>query len=245
MKSILEEISVLYENDDYVAINKPDGLVVHPDGTRDEPTVTDWVIQNYPKIENVGEPIVRDDGKTIYRPGIVHRLDRDTSGVLVIAKNQKAYDHLKNQFQNREVKKVYHSFVYGHLKDDNGIIDRPIGRSKNDFRKWTAQRGTRGELREAVTWYFVINRLETSEGKFTYVEVKPQTGRTHQIRVHFKAINYPVVADSLYAPNHPKALGFDRVALHSFSISFKGLDNKSVIVTAPLPKDFKRAIKAI
>ncbi|MDE1988808.1 MAG: RNA pseudouridine synthase, partial [Patescibacteria group bacterium] len=130
-------------------------------------------------------------------------------------------------------------FVYGEMKDDEGIIDRPIGRSKKDFRQWSAQRGARGMMREAITHYKVMAR---NRG-FSFVEAIPKTGRTHQIRVHFKAINHPIVSDSLYAPKKEKALGFERLALHAYSIEFNSLDEKKIKVEAPYPEDFKKALK--
>jgi 23S rRNA pseudouridine1911/1915/1917 synthase len=239
------DVRILFEDDTLLAINKPAGLVVHPDGKTEERTLCDWILAKYPELENIGEPIVLSHGGVIKRPGIVHRIDRETSGVLLIVKTQEAHAHLKKQFQDREIKKIYRAFVYGILKDDDGIINRPIGRSKSDFRKWTAQRGARGEMREAETWYSVIHRGETPDGTFTYVEANPKTGRTHQIRVHFKAIHFPVVCDSLYAPNHPRALGFERLALHAFSIEFMGLDGKKYKIEAPLPADFIEAEKRL
>ena len=144
-------ISIIYEDKNIVAINKPSGLVVHSDGKTEEPTVVDWVLKNYPETKDVGEPLVLNDGKEIKRPGIVHRLDRDTSGILLIAKNQESFLHLKKQFQNRTIQKTYRAIVYGRVKNDEGVIDRPIGRSKKDFRRWTAQRDIRGKESEAVT----------------------------------------------------------------------------------------------
>jgi len=234
-----------------VVINKPAGLVVHSDGKTDEPSVTDWVLAKYPGMKGVGEPTKLSNGRMIDRPGIVHRLDRDTSGTLVIAKNQKAFEFLKKQFQNREVEKSYRAFVWGVVKDDTGVIDRPIARSKNDFRKWTAQRGKRGAEREAVTEYKVLARIAaptSTAGKaassgFSFLEVRPQTGRTHQIRVHLKAINHPVVCDNLYASGHEPVLGFTRLALHAFSISFNLSSGKRITVSAPLPEDFQKALK--
>lgn len=231
------DLQVIYEDKDYVAINKPAGLVVHSDGKTEELSVADWVLFKYPETKDVGEPIELTKGGKIERPGIVHRIDRDTSGVLVLAKNKDAHAHLKAQFQNREVQKTYHAFVYGEMKEIEGTIDRPIGRSKKDFRLWSAQRGARGEMREAITNY---NVLEVGNGS-TYVEVYPKTGRTHQIRVHFKAINYPVVADSLYAPGHKPILGFKRLALHAYKAGFHTLEGKWIEVVAPLPEDFKKA----
>lgn len=234
-------IDILYEDKDMVAINKPTGLVIHSDGKTKEKTLVDWILQKYlheyPKIKEVGEPL-KIETRIIYRPGIVHRLDRETSGVMLIAKTQKAFENLKKQFQEHEIKKIYHAFVYGEIKDNKGTIDRPIGRSNKDFRMWSAQRGARGELREAITDYEVVSR---GHG-YSFVSVFPKTGRTHQIRVHFKAINYPLVADSLYAPNRENILGFTRLALHSYEVVFKDLKDIVHIVKAPHPEDFTQAI---
>src|SRR3989338_7702280 len=241
------EPTILYENKDVVAINKPAGLVVHGDGKTKEKTLVDWILKKYPKIKEVGEPMKiesRDksqETRIIFRPGIVHRLDRETSGVMLVAKTQKSFDSLKKQFQNHEIKKIYHAFVFGELKKLQDTIDRPIGRSSKDFRMWSAQRGARGEMREAVTDYKVMFK---SLG-YSFVEVSPQTGRTHQIRVHFKAINYPLVADPLYAPKNENTLGFERLALHSYQITFRTPEGDTHTVTAPYPEDFSRAIKLL
>lgn len=239
MKSILDKITVLYEDDDVIVINKPAGLVVHADGKREEPTLTDWIEKNYPESKGVGESLTLSNSDVIERSGIVHRIDRETSGVMLIAKDQPAFLYFKKQFQDRAISKIYHAFVYGEMKDDNGVIDRPIGRSKKDFRQWSAQRGARGAMREAVTHYKVIAR----SGGFSFVEAIPKTGRTHQIRVHFKAINHPIISDSLYAPKKEKALGFERLALHAYSIEFNLLDGKRIKIAAPYPEDFERAFR--
>ena len=172
---------------------------------------------------------------------MAHRIDKETSGIMLLAKSQTAYLHLKGQFQAREVSKKYLAFLHGETKEDHGIINRPIGRSKNDFRKWTAERGTRGELREAVTSYVALLR---NKG-FTYAEISPKTGRTHQIRVHFKAINHPVVCDKLYAPNKASALGFTRLALHAFCLEFSDLSGERMKVEAPLSEDFQKAAREL
>lgn len=239
--------SILYEDVNYVILNKPAGLVVHSDGRTQEPALTDWIIEHYPDTKDVGEPSTSIAGEKVLRPGIVHRLDKDTSGAIVVVKNTKAFADLKEKFQNRLVDKKYHAFVYGHLADEDGTINRPIGRSKNDFRLWSAQRGARGEMREAVTNYKVlVHGEDKSTGqKFDFVEVEPKTGRTHQIRVHLKAIHHPVIADSLYAPKQQKILGFERLALHAFSISFIGIDGKMISGTAPYPQDFEKAVKLV
>ena len=250
--------TILYEDKDVLAINKPAGLIVHSDGRSTslttsktkEKTLVDWLLKKYPKIKNVGEPWKTPDGKEILRSGIVHRLDRETSGVMLVAKNQKSFESLKKQFQNHKVMKIYHAFIYGEMparlngitrsggKNYTGTIDRPIGRSSKDFRLKSAQRGARGEMREAITDYKVINKNK----EYSFVEVSPKTGRTHQIRVHFKAINYPLVSDSLYAPNRKNTLGFKRLALHSISVTFKDSNGKIKTVSAPYPTDFKKAM---
>jgi 23S rRNA pseudouridine1911/1915/1917 synthase len=237
---LLNKITILYEDKDIMAIDKPAGLVVHSDGKTAEPSVSDWIVKKYPELVSVGEPWESPDGALIPRPGIVHRIDRETSGVLVICKNQKSFEKMKSKFKDREVEKSYYAFVYGEMKDTRGTINRPITRSRKDFRLWSAQRGGRGEEREAVTDYVV---LERGNG-FTFVEARPKTGRTHQIRVHFKAINYPVVCDRLYAPKREAALGFGRLALHAAKISFE-FGGKQIIIESPLPADFKLALKAI
>lgn len=240
-------IDILFEDTDVVVVNKPAGLVVHSDGKTKESTLVDWVLLRYPQTSHVGEPFVKD-GTTIVRPGIVHRLDRETSGVLVIAKTQKAFEHLKRQFQDRKVEKSYNAFVDGEMKNDNGVIDRPIGKSASDFRLRSATRGARGTLREAITEYTVLKR-----GKgVSFLDVRPKTGRTHQIRVHLKAVNHPVVCDALYASaaarterkhGHPCKLGFTRLALHARTLSFTTLSGNALTVEAPLPDDFIHAIK--
>ncbi|MFZ2621504.1 MAG: RluA family pseudouridine synthase [Minisyncoccia bacterium] len=232
------EPTILYEDKEVLVINKPSGLVVHSDGKTEEKTLVDWILSKYPEIKDVGEPGSTATGETIPRSGIVHRLDRDTSGVMVVAKTKESFKNLKEQFKNHEIKKNYQAFVFGEMKTEKGKIDRPIGRSSKDFRMWSAQRGARGEMREAVTYYKVI----TKKLGYSFVEVSPKTGRTHQIRVHFKAINYPLVGDSLYAPDRVNTLGFKRSALHSHDITFTDLGGLSHTVTAPYPEDFSRAV---
>lgn len=239
------KIPILYEDKDVVVINKPAGLIVHPDKKTKEKTLVDWILKKYPSVKNVGEPLILDDGTKILRPGIVHRIDKDTTGALIIAKNKKAYDFLKEQFQNRNVHKIYHAFVYGNVTDDRGMINRPIGRSPNDFRKWSAQRGARGEMREAITYFKVLKRIDD----ITFVEAMPKTGRTHQIRVHFKAIDHPVLMDELYATDfHLKKrnqLGFKRMALHARELEITLPSGGLLKIVAPYPEDFEKAIKKI
>lgn len=232
------KIDILYEDDDIAAVDKPSGLMVHADGRREEMTVADWVLERYPQARDVGEPQRLSDGSTVARPGIVHRLDAETSGVLLIAKTQEGFAHLKEQFQNRTIGKEYRAFAWGVMKGDRGIIDRPIGKSRSDFRLYSAQRFARGQMRDAVTEYRVLQR----GAEHTYLSLAPKTGRTHQLRVHLKAINHPIVCDALYAPKRPCALGFSRLALHAHTISFTTPSGKKISVESPLPEDFQRAL---
>lgn len=235
------EPTILYEDEDIAAINKPSGLMVHGDGKSNEPTVADWVVKKFPNIKGVGEPMEIGEEEFIDRPGIVHRLDKDTSGVMLIAKTELGFQTLKSQFQNREIKKIYHAFVYGIPKHSRGMIDKPIGRSKADVRLWSAERGARGNKRDALTRYVV---KESGQG-FAFIQAMPESGRTHQIRVHFKAVHHPLLGDSLYAPTMPPALGFTRTALHARAIEFVNVEGKVVRVEAPYPADFEEALKLL
>lgn len=241
-----ENISILYEDDNILAVNKPAGLMVHPDGRSEGPFLTDWILQKFPETKNVGEDIRDDKGNVIHRPGIVHRLDRDTSGVMLIAKTKKGHECLKKQFQDRTIKKKYLAYVHGRVAENFGTIDLPIGRSKSDFRKWSAQRGARGELRPAETYWTKIAEKETVDDNgqihfVTLVAAEPKTGRTHQIRVHFAAMQRPIVGDELYGPGKPALLGFVRTALHAKSIEFDNCEGKRIHIEVSEPEDFVRA----
>ncbi len=235
------QIKILYEDDDVLVLDKPAGIAVHDDLSGNQKySLVDWILENRPKMKGVGEPI-NSDQTMVLRSGIVHRLDKDTSGVLVLAKNSKAYGFLKRQFEERTVKKVYQAIVYGNLRNDSGIIDRPIGRSKNDFNSKATGSQARGELREAVTYYKVLERFNG----YSLLELRPKTGRTHQLRVHLKSLSHPIVCDSVYAEGLPCPQGLKRQALHAFSIEFKLPSLKEIKVEAPIPADFKKALANI
>lgn len=223
--------NIIYEDADILAINKPAGLIVHTDGRTKEPSVAEWFVSKYPKAPGV-EP---------ERAGVVHRLDRDTSGVLLLAKTSEGLECLKEQFKNREIQKIYYVFVYGNMKEDHGTLSLPIGKSPSDFRKYSAGRGATGLKREATTYFQVLKRGDGS----TLVEARPKTGRTHQIRVHFTALQRPVVGDKLYASTKPEMLGFKRLALHAREITFKDTKDGSHTVRAPFPEDFIKAFETI
>src|SRR3989338_1933581 len=156
----LKSIPILYEDKDVLVINKPAGLVVHSDGRTKEPTLVEWILKKYPKIKGVGDPLDAEHATVDanLRHGIVHRLDRETSGALIIAKNPEAFYRMKHQFKKQEIHKTYHAFVYGRVKNDDGLIDRPIARSRTNPVRWSATRGRKGEDRPAVTEYRVLAR---------------------------------------------------------------------------------------
>lgn len=251
---------VIYEDIDVLAINKPAGFSVHKDGKVEEYTVADWVLEKYPNLKDIGEPALFKNKKgqtvSILRPGIVHRLDKETSGILLIAKNQNSFESLKGQFMDHSIEKVYSAFVYGWPKENRDLITTSIARSKSDIRKWVSGRGKRGREREAVTYYEVEKRIDlrknkketsvggsTEEDTFAYLTLRPKTGRTHQLRVHLQHINHPIVSDFLYASKRKKSLGFDRLALHAKSITFTKLDGELKTIEADYPEDFSKAIK--
>jgi 23S rRNA pseudouridine1911/1915/1917 synthase len=162
---------------------------------------------------------------------------------MIIAKTQAAFSYLKEQFKDRLVHKEYHAFVWGHFKEDEGVIDEPIGRNKNDFRRWHAGRGIRGEVRDALTrWKRVASCTDEAGEQFSFMHLYPETGRTHQLRVHMKFVQRPIVGDALYAPTKPAALGFDRVALHARTITFKIPEGEDMAISAPYPPDFEGAL---
>lgn len=242
--SARSHIEVLYEDAHMLAIHKPAGIMVHEDGRGEEPTVVDWLLARAPMARGVGEPGRTPEGAPLERSGVVHRLDRETSGVLVLAKTQDAFTYLKSQFHDHTVEKEYRAFVYGVMKEKWGTINRPIGRSSKDFRRRSAERGARGTLRSAVTHWELIDQ----SASYAYLTLHPKTGRTHQIRVHLKAIGRPVVGDSLYASKtllESDNLGFTRLALHAYRLVITTLDGVRKELCAPLPEDFKRAAYTI
>lgn len=233
------ELTILYEDNDIVAIDKPAGLMTHPDGRSDEETASDWFAKKYPASKEVGETQKLQDGTEITRPGVVHRLDRETSGVLIFTKTPEAHAFLKEQFKEHSVEKTYLAFVYGVPKEKKGVITFPIGRSTQDFRRRSAQPGARGVLREALTRWEVIGDI----GTHALLRAMPETGRTHQIRVHLKAIHHPIVGDALYAPNRSADLGFARLGLHAYQIELSLLSGAKIKLISPLPDDLAEAAK--
>ena len=227
------DLAILYEDSDIVAVNKPAGLLTHVAHVREadshnSTSAEEWFRAKYPEV-------------ALERP-YAHRLDRETSGVLVFAKNQTAYDFLRKAFTDREVKKTYLAMVYGVPKEKKGIIDFDIGRSRKDFRLRSAQPKAKGRLRDAITRYEVISETEEAGQKYALLELHPETGRTHQIRVHLKAVHHPVVADPLYAPKGAPDLGIGRLALHAYALDLPLPSGGRKVISALVPSDFKRVM---
>ncbi len=242
------EIEILFKNDDVVVINKPVGLMVHPDGFSDEDTLVDWFLSRTPQASGVGEIQLSQKGEPLERSGIVHRLDKETSGVMILAKNQEAFEHLKKQFHDRLVQKEYRAFVYGPIRERWGSINRPIGRSSKDFRLRSAQHGAKGEMREASTDWECIGTGRYKDEPFSYMKLKPKTGRTHQIRVHLQALGKPIVGDTLYAKSEIKEsnnLDFERLALHAHILEILLPNGEDKRFIASLPQIFEDAAEKI
>ncbi|MCB9815225.1 RluA family pseudouridine synthase [Candidatus Nomurabacteria bacterium] len=246
--AVSTEPVVLYEDEDVLVINKPYGWLVHEDGHNEAPTVVEWFCGRVPLARGVGEPGLSSKGEALERSGVVHRLDRETSGVLILAKNQSAYTYLKQQFKDRLAYKEYRAFVYGRINDRWGTINRPIGRSSKDHRRRSAERGAKGVLREAITEFERIGMGEYEEESFSYVKLMPKTGRTHQLRAHLRAIDRPIIKDELYAENKiPKSnnLGLNRLALHAHILELALPNGSTERFIAPVPLDFEAAAERI
>ena len=240
------ELPILYEDAEVVVIAKPAGLIVHSDGRTHEPSVAEWALARYPELRDVGEPWTSPQGEVILRPGIVHRLDRGTSGVMILAKTPAAYAFLKQQFGDRTTEKCYRAFVYGYPAKNAGVIEEEIVRIRSMPPRWGIARALeKRKQRAAVTEWQVLSRgTDPATGeKIAYLEARPKTGRTHQIRVHLKYINHPVVCDPLYAQGRPCLLGFSRPALHAASLTITLLSGQRHTFEAPLPEDFAFALQ--
>lgn len=238
------EVEILKETDDYIVFNKPAGLLVHETEAHEPLTLAAWLLQKYPFIKNVGESETR--------PGIVHRLDKDASGVLVVAKTQAMFDLLKQQFKERTIEKEYKVLVQGVVEKDEGKIDFAIDRGGDGrmvARPKTEEVTLKSvsklqEGKDALTEFLVLQRFIN----YTLLSVRIHTGRTHQIRVHMFSYNHPVVGDKIYFQRKLEKFnkGLTRLFLHSYRIAFHDLEGKKIEVIAPLPKlleDFLKKIK--
>jgi 23S rRNA pseudouridine1911/1915/1917 synthase len=225
---------IIFEDDDVLVIDKPAGLLTHARDEKlfdQEPTVVHWLIKKYPTIKKIGD-------KPELRPGIVHRLDKETSGVMIVAKTQIAFEHLKKQFSEHLIKKEYYGWAYGKMPSNYGIINFPIGRSE-DGGKMAARPNTpiTDEAdKTAVTEYEVLKQLPNR----ALVKIMPQTGRTHQIRVHFFALNHPIIGDPIYQSKSYKAIPSERMLLHAHKLTFTDLAGGKKIFTSHLPDCFEK-----
>ena len=233
----------IFTDDQLLVLNKPAGWLTHPSGRSDTPSVTEWLIVNDPSLAIIGPAEKLQDGTIIARAGILHRLDRETSGVLAVAKTAEAFDWFTTSFRERTVAKIYRAIVLGVVKSDEGVIDLPIGRSRKDPRRRVASKRAVGTLRPAVTRFRVIERFT----QHTYLELKPETGRAHQLRAHLKAIQHPILADELYASSRPANLGsalptINRTALHAYSLTLPFPNGEKKYFEALLPEDFSQTL---
>ena len=220
-------IEVIYEDSDIIVVNKPKGIVVHPANGNPDGTLVNAIM-------NICKDSLSGIGGKI-RPGIVHRIDKDTSGLLIIAKNDKAHINLSEQIKNRKITKKYVALVRGVIKENNATIDMPIGRSDKDRKKMAVKK----DGKNAVTHFDVIKRYNG----YTYLDIKIDTGRTHQIRVHLSEIGYPIVGDGVYS-NGKNPFGVEGQMLHAKSLEFKHPITGEVLkLEAPLPEYFKDVLK--
>ena len=232
LKTAVENIplNIIFEDAHMLAINKPAGMVVHPAPGHYTGTLVNALLHYCNDLSGIGG---------LERPGIVHRLDKETSGLVLVAKTEAAHKALTVQFKKREIQKEYLAFVKGNVKKDKGSIESLIGRHKTHRKKMFAG-GNTG--RPAFTYYEILQRFKN----FTYLKLRPKTGRTHQIRVHLASMNHPVIGDKLYGGKNPNfdILKMDRHALHAHHLELKHpIHEKSLSLSAPLPSDMAKILK--
>jgi len=231
------KLNVIYKDENIIAINKPAGISVHPVNLDDDNTLVNGLICQFPEIKNVGDPSI-SSGQVNIRPGIVHRLDKDTSGIMVVARNQKAFEELKNKFKNRKVEKKYLAIVHGKLENKAGVVEKPLARSSDYKKQIVANKKTRTTIRPAMTEYKVVKEFRD----YSLVEVSPKTGRTHQIRAHMTSIGHPIAGDKIYKLKNFKIAGLvRRQMLHAKSIKFI-LFEKDYSFSAEFPDDFRNVL---
>ncbi len=238
---LASQIKIIYEDEDILILDKPSGLLTHPKNWNDKSeSVISWLLKNRPLVKDVGDPST-GSGQANLRPGIVHRLDKETSGLLLIAKNQKSFEYLKELFQKREIIKTYIALVNGQLKNKKGVIETPLGKLGT---KQTTRIQGKHELKEksAITKYGVLKEYTD----YSLLEVTPKTGRTHQIRVHLKSIGHPVVCDPLYAgKRHICPPELNRLFLHAQKLSFVSPAGESLTVETDLPPELDNFLKIL
>ena len=226
-------IDIVYEDDDLLVVDKPAGMVVHPAPGNYSGTLVNALMYH------CGDQLSSING--VIRPGIVHRIDKDTSGLLVVAKTDRAHTGLARQLEEHSINRKYRAIVYSNIKEDEGTVDEAIGRDpKNRLRNAVIKEGAPGceSAKNAVTHYTVLERF----GKFTYIEARLETGRTHQIRVHMAYIKHPLLGDELYGPSSNKE-GAKRQMLHAGLLGFiHPVTGEYMEFESPLPEDFNKVL---
>ncbi|MEK7568363.1 MAG: RluA family pseudouridine synthase [Patescibacteria group bacterium] len=234
----MEQPKIIYESKNFIVVDKPAGLLVHPTAVSRELTLVDWVLKKYPEIKSVG------DNPEI-RPGIVHRLDKDTSGVILIARNQNYFEYLKKLFQTRLMKKTYLVLAYGKLEPKTGTIEKPIAIKSGTIKRTVWMKKSK-DAKEAITEYEVLKYFKAARDlpHFSFLRAVPKTGRTHQIRIHLASIGHPIVGDSLYGKkeNH---FGLKRQFLHAESLEFNTAEGRRIKIEAELPEELKNIISKL
>lgn len=230
---------IVAETPHLLVLAKPAGLITHRDGRNEESSLSEWVGERYPALRGVGGAWVSPQGEEIALNGVVHRLDKQTSGVVLVAKDEETFSLLKQEFKARRVKKTYLAYVHGHT-EGHGEIVAEIARSTGAPKRWFAKPCTKEHSRAAITEWKLVRHLSGEENEpVSLLEMQPKTGRTHQIRVHLASIGHPIIGDSLYGEGRRVPLGFTRLALHALRIEFS-LRGEHLSLEAPLTEDFVR-----
>jgi 23S rRNA pseudouridine1911/1915/1917 synthase len=233
-------LCIVYEDADCAVVDKPPGMVVHPATSHRQETLANALLARYPEMKEMADPASR----AVRRPGIVHRLDKDTSGLMVVARHTAAQAALQAQFKQRSVGKGYLALLYGRLALSEGVIDAPIGRDPRQRKRMAVV----ANGRSASTRYTVRQFLYTPHGTpeyYTLVEARPATGRTHQIRVHFAHIGYPIVGDTVYG-RHKSHLSCPRQFLHAYRLGFRRpSDGEWMVFESPLPADLQKVLSQL
>jgi len=226
------KLTIIFENADYAVINKPAGLMVHPTDKMEQDTLVNGLIAHFPKIKKVGDDLLR--------PGIVHRLDKEVSGLMIIAKTQKAFTYFKSLFTEHKIVKTYTALVHQQMEKDHEILKTKISRSKTEARM--ASRPMSQEGKEAITEYWV----EKNFNNFSLLKIQIHTGRTHQIRAVLFSLNHPVVGDTLYKQRNVKEkMELDRLFLHATQLEFNDPKGQTQKFIAPLPTQLKQILKEL
>ncbi|MDA3815301.1 MAG: RluA family pseudouridine synthase [Patescibacteria group bacterium] len=223
-------LEIIFQNKDFLVLNKKPGISVHPSNKGEQDTLANGLVSQFPEIKNIGEDPMR--------PGIVHRLDKDTSGVMIVALNQESFFYLKDLFQNRNIQKTYLAITWGEIKQKSGIIESYIGKSNKNPSKQATSDSPHKLInpKDARTSYKVLK----TENDMSLVELQPKTGRKHQLRIHLHSISHPIIGDKKYSIGEGTELNknFNDLMLHAFKIEFTGIDNENYSFSVPVPEYF-------